>query len=313
MEILEVSAKVYAEVIKTPYHNFGTSAFNDLNKNKCDQVFYLLFRKSKYRIGIIGGSREKSFYSPFSAPFGGFSFISKDIKLQYIEEAIILLKTWAREKRLLSICITLPPSIYGRSFIAKQINCFWREGFDVSNTDLSYSFNLDNFHNDYIENIWHNARKNLRISLNAGLDFQVCENEYEKKLAYYIINENRASRGYPLRMTWNQIKETIQIIQADFFLVKNNKQKAIASAIVFHISKTMIQVIYWGDLPGYSEIKPMNFLTYKVFEFYKSSGKKIVDIGPSTENSIPNYGLCEFKEGIGCQIDPKFTFCQKIN
>jgi len=35
---------------------------------------------------------------------------------------------------------------------------------------------------------------------------------------------------------------------------------------------------------------------------------RYIDIGPSTENSIPNYGLCEFKESIGCDISPKYTF-----
>ena len=55
----------------------------------------------------------------------------------------------------------------------------------------------------------------------------------------------------------------------------------------------------------------MNFLSYKVFEFYSQLGKKNVDLGISTVNSVPNYGLCEFKEGIGCRIDPKFTFVHK--
>ena len=35
-------------------------------------------------------------------------------------------------------------------------------------------------------------------------------------------------------------------------------------------------------------------------------------IGPSTESSIPNYGLCEFKESIGCEINQKFTFSKEI-
>jgi hypothetical protein len=37
-------------------------------------------------------------------------------------------------------------------------------------------------------------------------------------------------------------------------------------------------------------------------------GMKFVDIGPSTENSIPNYGLCEFKESIGCTVVNKYSF-----
>jgi lipid II:glycine glycyltransferase (peptidoglycan interpeptide bridge formation enzyme) len=69
-----------------------------------------------------------------------------------------------------------------------------------------------------------------------------------------------------------------------------------------------VQVIYWGDIPEFSKYKTMNFLSFNIFEHYKKSGLKIVDIGPSTENSIPNYGLCEFKESIGCSIAAKVTF-----
>jgi hypothetical protein len=112
-------------------------------------------------------------------------------------------------------------------------------------------------------------------------------------------------------MTWQQVAETAGIISADFFLVKSS-QVSIASAIVFHVSETVVQVIYWGELKGYSEMKPMNFTSYKVFEYYKTAGKKVVDIGPSSENSFPNFGLCEFKESIGCRIDPKYKLVKKF-
>jgi len=313
MEILEVSPKEYAEVLKSTYHVFGSAAFNDLNKNKCDEVFYLLFKEVKFRLGIIGGIREMAFYSPFSAPFGGYSFIADDVRLQYIEEAINLLKNWAKEKSLSTISITLPPSVYGSSFIAKQLNCLWREGFNISEINLNYSFDLDSFDDNYSQLIWYNARKNLKISMNSGFNFLRCTSDEEKEIAYQVIQKNREGRGFPLRMTWLQVKDTIKIVPSDFFLVYNYQNIPVASAIVFHLNEEVVQVIYWGDLQGYSDLKPMNFLSYKVFEHYKNSGKKVVDIGPSTEHSIPNYGLCEFKEGIGCKIDPKYTLICKLN
>jgi hypothetical protein len=313
MEIFEVNNKDFSEVIRMPYYVYGSAAFNDLNRNKCDEVFYLIFREGKYRLGIIGGSRDKIFYSPFSAPFGGYSYISEDIRLQYLEEAIRLLDQWANKKDLLSICMTLPPVIYSSSFIAKQVNCLWRQDYKVSEIDLNYSFEIENFNDRYPERIWYNARKNLKISMNAGLELIKCENDDKKRLAYEIISKNREGRGYPLKMSWEQVKSTAQLIESDFFLVWTKKQLPIASAIIFHISDTVVQVVYWGDLQGYSELKPMNFISYKIFEYYKSSGVKIVDIGPSTERSLPNYGLCEFKEGIGCRIDPKYTLIKKLS
>jgi hypothetical protein len=311
MEIFEVSPKEYSDIITLPYHIFGSAGFNDLNANKCDEVYYLLFKEGKFRLGIIGGATEKIFCSPFSAPFGGFSYIAKDIRLQYLEDAVKSLKGWAAGKGFSSIRITLPPSLYDSTFIAKQINCLWREGFEISAIELNHSFDLRHLNEKYPENIWYNARKNLRIATNAGLQFIRCSSEDLKRLTYDIIFQNRSYHGKPLRMTWNQVSETACKIPADYFLIETDKQTAIASAIVFHINKNVVQVIYWGDLNGYSEMKPMNFLAFKIFEYYKLSGEEIVDIGYSTENSTPNYGLCEFKESIGCEVNPKYTL--KLN
>lgn len=307
MEILEVNASEYANIIQAPYFAFGSAFFNDLNKNKCDEVFYLLFREKKFRLGLIGGSRNTVFYSPFSAPYGGFSFLHDDIRLQYIEDAVKLLKKWALKKNFFSINITLPPAIFEGNFISRQVNCLWREGFELSKVDLNHSFNLKNLDEKYPEHIWYNAQKNLRIAMGSGLSFLKCERDEEKAQAYDIISQNRENRGYPLRMTWDQVNKTIRLIPADFFMVCDEKQAPVASAIIFHISKSMVQVIYWGDLQGFSEKKPMNFIAFSIFKYYKSADKEVVDIGPSTENSIPNYGLCEFKESIGCDINPKFT------
>ena len=64
----------------------------------------------------------------------------------------------------------------------------------------------------------------------------------------------------PVAMRMGQINELAaktgsQIIPADFFLVKNKNGISISSAIVFHITETVVQVIYWGDLPNFSELK----------------------------------------------------------
>ena len=56
----------------------------------------------------------------------------------------------------------------------------------------------------------------------------------------------------------------------------------------------------------------MNFLSFNVFQYYKNQGIAIIDIGPSTENSIPNHGLCEFKESIGCDISIKTEFFKNL-
>jgi len=313
MEILEVGAAEYDRVVELPYHVFGSAAFNDLNREKTEEVFYLLFREGKFRLGIVGGKKEHGFLSPFSAPFGGFSSVSSNIRIQYIEEAVRLLTAWAGEKDFNSVSITLPPSFYDDAFISKQVNCLWRLGFQFLKVDLNYSFSLHDFDDHYTGKIWYNARKNLNIAMENDLQFISCNTPEERAEAYQIIQKNRESRGFPLRMTWDQVLDTTQTVPADFFIVRDVPGNSIASAIVFHVAPGIVQVIYWGDLHEYGKLKTMNFLSYRVFEHYHQQGMKRVDLGPSTDHSVPNYGLAEFKESIGCTIDPKFTFTRDLD
>lgn len=307
MELNRVSAKEYVAYFTHTFHVFNTEEFTELNSDKCKKLHYLFFVNKKVRLGIILGERENMLLSPFSAPFGGFSFIKSDIRLEYIEEAIELLEKYAFGNNL-SVKITLPPSIYDSCFISKQVALFMRSRFQVQYVDLNYHFETEYFA-DYEQRIDRSARKNLHHSFKQEFSFRHLTpvDPTVVKRVYEIIRANREGKGYPLRMTLQNVLDTIQIIKADFFVLSYG-EKDIAAAQVFHVAENVVQVIYWGDIPGYAELRAMNFLAYRIFEYYASTGVKIVDIGPSSENGIPNYGLCEFKENIGCSVTLKYTY-----
>lgn len=311
MVIKELSAEEYATVIKQPLHAFNKAEFNTLNKTKASSLYFLLFSDTKPRMGIIVGVIENELRTPFSAPFGGFSNVKEGISLEQIEAAVENLIAWMTSKKINSIKIGLPPSIYNPGLIAKITNVLYRLGFTQENIELNYAFNLDNFHNGNIQNLRKNARKNLRNALANDLHLQICKTIEEQEQAYDIIASNRKSKGYPLRMSWEQIIETLKIIDADFFIV-NNHNSPVAAAMVFHVSTVIVQVVYWGDLVEYSHLRPINFLAFRLFGYYKEMQFQYVDIGPSTENSQPNYGLCDFKESIGCDIQLKTTWSYQL-
>lgn len=310
MEILELDVLEYEKLFPKPYHIFNTAKFNDLNKSKCEKVYYLAFKDSKVRLGIILGLKDGVLNSSFSAPFGGFQFLKEDIGINQIDQSLAALDKWALLNQFKGVKIIFPPIFYNINFLTKLNNSLYRANFQNINLDINYQFPTNKFDENYLNRIWYNAKKNLKRGVNANLSFHKL-NDDEGEIAYNIIAENRKQRGFPLRMTWEQVNETIAIIPADFFVVKNENNH-IASAIIFRVTDDIVQVIYWGDLPQFSEYKTMNFLSYEVFKYYKDSEIKFVDIGPSTENSIPNHGLCEFKESIGCDLSLKYSFYKKI-
>jgi hypothetical protein len=310
MEITEASPREYNQAFFSTYHIFNSVEFNVLNESKSEQLLFLIFKDTKIRLGLIAGVKAKSLYSPFSAPFGGFSYLKEDVTIAQMDASVDALQHYATG-RVQSIHYTLPPLFYNELFNNKLLNVLYRKGFKISAIDLNYAFNLEKLTDDYETNIWYNARKNLRISLKSGFDFVKCESEESKREAYEVIKENRNRKGYPLKMTYEQVEKTTKVITADFFLLKKGDDK-VAAAQIFHVTKKIVQVIYWGDIPDFVNYKPMNFLAWSVFKYYKNLGFKYVDIGPSTENGIPNYGLCEFKEGIGCDITPKISFTKEL-
>ena len=304
MNISEISPKEYQDIFTMPYHVFNSLIFNELNKYKCDSVHYLIFRDSKIRLGLILGERNNQMFSPFSAPFGCFSFINEKIGINEIDESIRVLDDYLKEKNNNSIKFILPPLCYHVSFISKLINSLGRNGYTISSIDLNHVFKTSFFDEKYKEKIHGNARNKLNLALKQNFVFQKTE---DIALVYSIILKNRQVRGFPLRMTLEQVEETIMVVKYDAFVVALN-QDYIASALVYHVANKIVQVIYWGDIPEFSSMKTMNFLSYKVFEYYKNTDIEIIDIGISTENGVPNYGLCDFQESIGCSVESKFVF-----
>lgn len=309
MEILEVSKEEFDQIINKPYYLYGSGKFNHLNRGKSEQVCYLLFKEEKYRLGIVGGIKDGGFYSPFSAPFGGFVYLSDSVRINYIDSALELLIDWAKANKLKTISLILPPPIYNESFIAKQENCLYRKNFQFSKIDLNYHFLLERFDENYLSGIWENSRRNFKRALKQKLSFHQCENVAEKELAYNIIKKHMHEKEFPLKMSWEQVKETTELINADFFMVKTSEQLAVGATIIYKDDDGRnAQLIYWGDEMKYASLRTMNFLSYKIFEYYREEGYKMVDLGPSTEDSIPNYGLCSFKESLGCEISTKNSF-----
>ena len=144
MELSRVSAKEYKNSFDVVFHVFNTVEFSELNSDKCESLHYLLFIDKKVRLGIVLGERENMLLSPFSAPFGGFTFVKSNTRLEYLEKAVKLLEDYASKTGFL-IKISLPPSIYAPSFIAKEIGIFERSRFGVQHIDLNYQFETRDF------------------------------------------------------------------------------------------------------------------------------------------------------------------------
>ena len=90
-------------------------------------------------------------------------------------------------------------------------------------------------------------------------------------------------------------------------MVLSHEGTDVAAVLAYDVSHDISQVVYWGDVPGYSELRPMNKLAYETFCHFARCGRLMLDIGPSSSDGIPSPGLCDFKASLGCILTPKFT------
>lgn len=309
MEIKRVSIDEYEVAMPHYPHIFNSPAFARANAHKASSLHCLLFMDGgRARMGIIMGERGEKLLSPFSAPFGGLSY-AHDQRAELVAEAYSLLVDYSRHLSL-SVEITLPPAFYDDSMNAKQVIALCSLGMP-NKTQLNASFPTELFV-DYERCLPRTGRKNLNQARKAGFEFMVV-NPSDKAAAYrayQVIADNRAEHGYPLSMSWEDILRTMNVIDADFFLLTKDSED-VASAMVFHVSSDIVQVIYWGDRSAWSHLRSMNILAFHVFEYYAKTGISIVDVGPcaSSDGSV-NYGLATFKETVGCRLIPRFTFYQ---
>ena len=309
MELLSVNKEEYERIVKNNQYIYNAACFHEINKKKVTQLYYLLFKTKKYKFYVIAGVVDNIMKFPYSAPFGILESMS-GVDIEEIENALELLEKFAKNQGTQKIMFRLPPMFYDEKYISKFQNCLIRTGYKIDSWDLNYYLVINNMQS-LSENMKSSARNKLRIAQKHNFELQYCQSLEQKKEAYDVIKVNRKLKGYPLRMSWEQVRETIENVRHDFFVLYL-EGKLVASAIIFEINSDIYQVIYWGDTGEYTEYKPMNYLAYVLYEYYMKKGIKILDIGPSTEDGIPNYGLCKFKESIGCEVCNKITFLKDI-
>ena len=308
MELLEITSEEYGRFTGDKIPVFCRRDFLELNKNKVDMVRYFLGCDKKKRLAFAVGEKDDKWLAPYSSPFSTIIDLRTNTPVEYFWEFVKLLNYEAREEGKKYITIFLPPNIYGEENNSKIINALIGNGYKMEYEELNYALDIKDIKIDeYKQTLQCNAKRNLKIALSSNLSIIKCTDLEDKKAAYEVIRINHEYRKHPLRMTLGQVLETINILRHDIFIVKK-EGASLASAIVFWITDRIVQIIYWGNVPNAEEYKPMNFLAYELIKYYKAQGIDYIDIGISTENGIPNYGLCNFKESIGCEAASKYRY-----
>lgn len=289
--LVSVSPDEYARLFPTPSTVFGSAAFNMLNSPRAERVEFLagLDVSGSAEMGLIAGLRDNMWRSPFSAPMATLSW-RRDLRLATVADFM------SRVKEKLSdapLRLTLPPEFIAPDMLAKIAGTAINMASKVI-VEYNYHYELS-LTADFKSHLKPNARNKYNRALKENFMFEITD----LSRAYAVIAANRRAKGYYLAMSLADMEATSALIDIDAFLLRH-KDNDVAAAIVYTIAPGIAHVVYWGDVPGFEQMRPMNLLPYHVFRHYYNLGYRIVNIGTSSTDGVPNHGLCDFKESIGC-------------
>lgn len=291
--LVSVTPEVYDSFFPTHSTAFAAPAFNMLNSGKAERIELLvgLDASGSPEMGIIAGLRDGLWRSPFSSPMAAISWR----RTPSLASAGSFLSLVVKRLSPLPLRLVLPPEFIAPSILSKIAGTAINMASKVT-ADYNYHYDLS-LTPDFELHLKHNARKNFHKAQKAGFTFEAAD----IARAYEIISANRSSKGYYLAMSQTEVEATAAIIDIDAFILRQGDTD-VASAIIYRIAPGIAHVVYWGDTPGFEHLRPMNILPYHIFNHYHALGYKIVNIGTSSTDGIPNHGLCSFKESLGCTL-----------
>ena len=292
---------------------YNRGSFNILNEHKVDRIWYIIvFKGNSPRFSIVFGESNKIIRCPFSAPFGYPEVLKNETSVSDYYKAFEIANNFFLDKGIKGVEIYLPPFFYDEEVVTTWLNVFHTNEFDINCCDINYAFyNIEELYSEYEKHIRHNAKKNLRKTCEFDYCFHKCRNESEVHIAYEIIKSNRKDRKHPLNMTELELKATVPCVKGEWFLVECDGVN-IASALVYPVSMGICQIIYWGNTTEYAYKRPINYLSYELIKYYREKNIRILDVGISTVDGVPNFGLCDFKESIGCIRSTKFRMTKGL-
>lgn len=297
MLVMNKSAAEYFATFPMSHTVYGSSAYHESTPSHASARYFIGYDENmKARLGLPAAFDGKCWKAPWSAPFAEIAYNSPQ-SLERIYDFISELCTLLDAP----IKLTIAPAFYDPEMLTRLTGVIGNYGSRII-SEYDYYYPLHTFP-DYERLLPRNARNKLAGARRHNWIFTLTD---DITRAYSVIKANRESHGYNLALTLDRVKETVARVPADFFMLSHEGHD-VAAAMVYHAAEGIAQVIYWGDVPGYAGLRPMNMLAREVFAHYHARGFRIVDVGPSSTDGVPNTGLCTFKESIGCRLALKPT------
>lgn len=249
---------------------------------------------------------EDAWNSPVTGAFGGASAAPR-ASASAIFAVADAATEWLRDQGAAHSIIRLPPDAFADPTAAALENALFRNGWRLAQSDLNYHLPIV-APEAFLKSLGETKQKEVRRLQRSQAAYRRLATQ-DGRRAYDVIAENRAARGFPMTMSWPQVEALAAAFPANIaFSVVERGADLLAGAIVLELTPTYVYVFYWGEAPAFRRESPVSLLAEGLVAEHHARGVTVMDLGTSTERSLPNPGLIAFKEGLGCRTSGKRTY-----
>ncbi len=234
--------------------------------------------------------------SPARGTFSGYAFASelRDEDLCAFHTAVY---SSISQYNPVATEILLAPMAHDPEAFSRQFYMLRSTGFEIKQCDLNYSLVVNDC--PLVSRMSYGNQKRLRKCQREGLIGQQLPLSYLPQV-YETLTANRETKRRSMSMTLSQLKEMAHLFTDRIVLFGvTDKDRLAASALCLRLSPEILYIFYWGDLAGYSSFSPVVSLADTIYTYCQNEKITILDAGISTEDTTPNYGLIQFKRGLG--------------
>ena len=271
--------------------------------------FYILDNKLKVCEGLMHISiQEETGYSPLRAPFGSLD-ISKTIAPSILNEFLEIIIDWCREKGLKALKIKHYPNCYDPVGSVLIHNALFNNKFRLSNSDVGQYIEVDPAS--------HQFSRSVRIKINkckkAGFRFQRLRTSKIGEV-FDLLKRCKDRKGYPTNMSLGELEDIIHRFPEHYLLFGvTDDERLISASICVVVNSEILYDFSHGHVWEYGKFSPVTLLVEGIINYCRQEKYQILDLGLSTESSVINDGLYDFKSRLGSNASLKSTYKRKLN
>ena len=301
------------EFLPAPWtHIFNTAQFFELHRTPNACYLQLVATASNDVVATIQFAEESRgvFRSPRLGTFGSFDFREPPC-IELVEFFVDETERVLRDRGATQITIISPPFAHWPELSHLIFLALHNRGYRATPHSLNQSIRVDE--RPFGARVDADGRRRLTRARELGFEARRLTSVPELSDAYELILDNTCRKGYKLSMTWDRVREMTEIFGDRIygFGVFRETQPAAAS-ITIRVSRDVVYVFYWGDAAGFSGVSPIILLAETIYEHARAEGARWVDIGTSTNEGAPNYGLIHFKRNLGCEASLKLAYSKAL-